>query len=85
MGTEGTLVMGSSLRFIPEIVYESNQWIVESWPEALARAYYEDPKTRHDEIPGSRPQGVVPGEEEYRAEGEGSLKIPYRGVPCLHP
>ncbi len=75
MGTEGTLVMGSSLRFIPEVVYESNQWIVESWPEALAKAYYEDPKTRHDEMPGSRPQGVVPGEEEYRAEGEGSLKV----------
>ena len=75
MGTEGTLVMGSSLRFIPEIVYESNQWVVESWPEALAKAYYEDPKARHDEMPGSRPQGVVPGEEEYRAEGEGSLKV----------
>ena len=47
MGTEGTLVMGSSLRFIPEFVYESNQWVVESWPEALQDAYYSDPKNRH--------------------------------------
>ncbi len=78
MGTEGTLVLGSTLRFIPEIVNESNQWVVESWPEALAEAYYRDPAIRYEEMPGTRSAGVVSGEEQYRAEGEGSLAVHIR-------
>ena len=75
MGTEGTLVMGGGLRFIPEVVYESNQWVVESWPERLAEAYYQDTRHRLAEMPSTRAARVIPGEEEYRAEGEGSLRI----------
>ena len=76
LGTQGTLAFGGGgLRFIPEIVTESNQWVVESWPEALEEAYYQDPTNRHAEMPATRTPTVLDGEEEYRAEGGNSLII----------
>ena len=73
LGTEGTLILGRDLTFIPENVNEGNGWIVDSWPERLEKAYYEDPKVLAEERPSTRPQGVVAGQEVYRREGQYSL------------
>jgi len=73
MGTEGTLILRGSLTFIPEVVNESNGWIVDSWPLDLAKAYHEDPAIRTEEMPSSREQNVVAGEEEYVAEGQSGI------------
>ena len=78
LGTEGSLVFGSGLRFIPERVNESNGWITESWPKALADAYIADPATRHEEMPSSRPQATLAGEEVYYPEGESSMHVHIR-------
>ena len=75
LGTEGSLVFGGGMRFIPERVNESNSWITESWPEDLADAYIADPATRHEEIPSSRPPATVPGEEVYHSEGRESIMV----------
>ncbi|MCY3630273.1 MAG: Gfo/Idh/MocA family oxidoreductase [Bacteroidota bacterium] len=78
LGTEGSLVFGGGLRFIPERVNESNGWITESWPKALADAYIADPATRHEEMPSSRPQSTLAGEEVYYPEGESSMHVHIR-------
>jgi predicted dehydrogenase len=52
LGTEGSIAFrGGSLTFTPENVYEDNRWVVESWEEELARAYYEKPETQALETP----------------------------------
>ena len=78
LGTEGSLVFGGGLRFIPERVNESNGWITASWPKALADAYIADPATQHEEMPSSRPQSTIAGEEVYHAEGEDSMHVHIR-------
>jgi len=75
LGTEGSIVFGGGLRFIPERVNESNSWITESWPKDLADAYIADPEIRHEEIPSSRTPATVAGEEVYHAEGRDSMSI----------
>jgi predicted dehydrogenase len=35
----------------PENAVEGNRWVVSSWPEALEKAYYEDPKVKAAERP----------------------------------
>jgi predicted dehydrogenase len=70
MGTEGSLELaGGKLVFTPEVVYEDNGWIVQSWPSKLEEAYYEDPKIREEEMPWTRRSKVIPDAETYRAEG----------------
>ncbi len=46
MGTEGSLAIGwsSNLEFKPEAVMEDDSWVVRSWPEAMEKSYYSDPK-----------------------------------------
>ncbi len=78
LGTEGTLVLGGDLTFIPENVNESNGWIVDSWPENLARAYYEDPTIRQAELPSSREAQTLQPQEVYRAEGESAIQAHIR-------
>ena len=73
LGTEGTLILGSTLTFIPEHVNEGNGWIVDSWPEDLARAYYEDPEIRAAEMPRSRDARALEPREIYQAEGESDI------------
>ncbi len=73
LGTEGTLVLRGDLTFTPENVHESNGWIVDSWPEKLEEAYYEDPEILAEERPWTKAQGVVAGQEVYRSEGESSI------------
>jgi predicted dehydrogenase len=70
MGTEGSLELaGGQLIFTPEVVYEDNGWIVNSWPSELEEAYYEDPNIREEEMPWTRNPEVIPDAETYRAEG----------------
>ena len=69
LGTEGTLILGRDLTFIPEHVNESNGWIVDSWPEDLERAYYADPAVVAEERPGTRPQKVLDERIVYTDEG----------------
>jgi len=69
LGTEGTLTVGGDLRFQKEIVHEGNGWIVDSWPEHLARAYYEDEAVRAEELPQTQPQRLISEEEIYTTEG----------------
>ncbi len=75
MGTEGTLAFSGGLRFIPERVNESNGWIVDSWSEDLAKAYFEDPDIRNEELRSTRAPSVVPGEEVYHAEGQSGILV----------
>ncbi len=70
LGTEGSLTIGwDGLTFYPENAIEDNRWIVESWPRALEEAYYRDPKVQAAELPATWKPRVVPGIEQYRAQG----------------
>jgi predicted dehydrogenase len=70
LGTKGSLILrGGAVTFKPELAREDNRWIVDSWPEALARAYYDDPKIKAVETPGSWDPQVIGGTESWRAEG----------------
>jgi len=70
LGTEGTLVLNSgSLQVLAESSREDNRWIVESWPRAMEKAYYEDPKIRQSELAEARAARMVPGSETYVADG----------------
>jgi predicted dehydrogenase len=50
-----------------------NGWVVRSWPEALEKAYYADPKVRAREIPDSRRQARVAGGERWSIVGEDDI------------
>jgi len=70
LGTEGTLVLNSgSLQVLAESSREDNRWIVESWPRAMEKAYYEDPKIRQSEVAEARAARMMPGSETYVADG----------------
>jgi predicted dehydrogenase len=52
LGTKGAIAFrGGSLVYTPENLSEDNRWVVESWKESLAEAYYEDPKVQAQETP----------------------------------
>jgi len=52
LGTKGAIAFrGGSLVFTPENLSEDNRWVVESWKESLAEAYYEDPNVQSQETP----------------------------------
>ena len=72
MGTLGTLILGDSLAFYPEVVSEDNRWIVESWPSELEAAYYRDPDVLREELPETREPEVVAEAEHYREVGLGA-------------
>jgi len=70
LGTEGSLIIrGGTLTFKPEPRREDNRWVVASWPEALERAYYDDPKVQKVESPFTWPAQAVGGVESWSAEG----------------
>ncbi|MBY0507666.1 MAG: Gfo/Idh/MocA family oxidoreductase [Bryobacteraceae bacterium] len=70
LGTEGTLVLNfTSLQVLAESGGEDNRWIVESWPRAMEKGYYEDPKVQRAELKDHRPARLAPGSESYIAEG----------------
>ncbi|HXV61865.1 MAG TPA: Gfo/Idh/MocA family oxidoreductase [Vicinamibacteria bacterium] len=52
LGTEGAIAFrGGSLVYTPENLYEDNRWVVESWKQELAEAFYEDPDVQARETP----------------------------------
>jgi predicted dehydrogenase len=66
LGTEGALtITGAGVSFYPENARENNRWIVDSWPQALEDAYYQDPKVIASEV-DSRPAAPV---ETHKDEG----------------
>jgi len=70
LGTKGTLSLGGrDLVFTPENIVEDNGWIVESWPSALERAYYNDPKIIQAERPQRWKARVISGEERWSGVG----------------
>ncbi|MGA2324848.1 MAG: Gfo/Idh/MocA family oxidoreductase [Bryobacteraceae bacterium] len=69
LGTEGGLALGGNLYFYPEVAVEDNRWIVDSWPRALADAYYRDPKIREIELPQTRQPKLIDGPAQFRQEG----------------
>jgi predicted dehydrogenase len=69
LGTEGGLSLGGNVYFYPEVAVEDNRWIVDSWPRALADAYYRDPKIREIEMPRTRPPRLIEGPSQFREEG----------------
>ena len=72
LGTEGTLVLGTTLTFYPERVYEDNAWIVDSWPKKLEGAYYNDPKIKKEEVPANWDPRVQRGMERWEETGRES-------------
>ncbi|MEA2064564.1 MAG: Gfo/Idh/MocA family oxidoreductase, partial [Gemmatimonadota bacterium] len=63
MGTEGSLAIGggNTMEFKPEAVMENDRWIVRSWPEAMEKAYYNDPKLiEYEEKTKARNAAVMP-------------------------
>jgi predicted dehydrogenase len=69
LGSEGGLSLGNGLKFMPEVVHEDNRWVVDSWPRALAEAYYRDPKIREIELPGTRQPRLVDGPSQFTQQG----------------
>jgi predicted dehydrogenase len=70
LGTAGSLVIrDGGVTFRPEATGEDNRWVVRSWPEALEKAYYDDPKVQAAESPFLAPGHMVAGEEHWRSEG----------------
>ena len=49
----------------PSLAGENNRWVVRSWPEALERAYYADPKVQASESPFLRGNQARPAGERW--------------------
>ena len=70
LGTEGSLLLrGGGLTLRPEPRREDNRWVVDSWPEKLEQAYYDDPKVRQVESPWTWPATMAAGEEHWQSQG----------------
>ncbi len=72
LGTEGTINLAGGLTYTPEHVVEDNRWIIDSWPRALADAYYRDPKVREQEVPATRKPRIIETLQQFRSEGQDS-------------
>jgi predicted dehydrogenase len=75
LGTKGTLTLGRELIFTPEPGGDDNSWIVESWPSALEKAYYRDPKVIQSEMPRRWDPAVIEGEERWSGVGRDSTTL----------
>jgi predicted dehydrogenase len=70
-GTTGTLhLTDDDMRLTSESGGDNNRWVVRSWPEALERAYYADPKVQASESPALQPQRALPAGESWTTRGE---------------
>ena len=73
LGNEGSVLLrDGTVTFKPETEHEDNRWIVDSWTEALEKAYYDDPKVQASESPGMAAGHVAPGGETWHTEGRDS-------------
>jgi predicted dehydrogenase len=71
LGTEASLSFrGGRLSLTRENVREDNGWILASWPEALEKAYYADPKVQARETPDTWPQEMRQESERWAEWGE---------------
>lgn len=70
LGTKGSLVWrGGQLTYTPEPAREDNRWVVASWPDALEKAYYADPKIQAIESPDTWSARLSGAQESWRADG----------------
>jgi len=70
LGNEGSLLLrDGQVTFKPETEHEDNGWIVDSWTEALEKAYYDDPKVKARELPSIGAGHMTGGTETWRSEG----------------
>jgi hypothetical protein len=73
LGNEGSVLLrDGTVTFKPETEHEDNRWIVDSWTEALEKAYYDDPKVQASESPGMAAGHVAPAGETWHTEGRDS-------------
>lgn len=71
LGTKGALrFLNGGLEVIGEQPQENNRWVVRSWPEALERAYYADPKVQAAETPDTWRQRATATGERWSLAGE---------------
>jgi predicted dehydrogenase len=76
LGTEGALVMRDGpMVFKPENVVEGNGWVVSSWPEALEKAYYDDPKVQASERPDTWAPQVRKASEAFAEVGLDTTQV----------
>ena len=76
LGTKGAIAFrGGSLVFTPENVYEDNRWVVESWKEDLARAYYDDPEVQAKETPDTWDPQMRAMSERYQEWGRNATYV----------
>lgn len=70
LGTEGGLALrGGALIFTAETRAENNRWVVDSWAEEAARAYYADPKVQAVESPFLKPGSLRADGERWQSTG----------------
>jgi len=59
----------------PENAIEGNRWVVSSWPEALEKAYYDDPRIKAEERPDTWPPRMRKQGETFGEIGQGSTFV----------
>lgn len=76
LGTKGSLAFrGGSLVFTPENLYEDNRWVVESWEEDLAEAYYNDPENQAKETPQTWTPEMKPKVQSWQEWGKNATQV----------
>jgi predicted dehydrogenase len=76
LGNEASLVFRDNQMLLkPENAVEGNGWVVSSWPEALEKAYYDDPKVKAEERPDSWTPRVRKQSEAYGEIGQDSTFV----------
>ncbi len=79
LGNEASIMLrDGKVELRPEHPVEGNGWIVESWPEELERAYYEDPKM-------SPRSGPTAGRRGWRRAARASPKWGRTRPSCISP
>jgi predicted dehydrogenase len=76
LGNEASLVFRDDQMVLkPENAIEGNGWVVSSWPEALEKAYYEDPKVKAEERPDTWAPKVRKQTETYGEIGQDATSV----------
>ncbi len=76
LGTEGSIILrGGRLTYMPENVCEDNRWVVESWSEELAKAYYDDPDVQRLETPATWKPEMMTQSESYEEWGQSDTLV----------
>jgi predicted dehydrogenase len=76
LGTKGAIAFrGGALVLTPENVVEDNRWVVESWQESLAEAYYEDPDVQAQETPDTWKPEMKPAVQTWERWGRNATYV----------